>query len=156
MSSLRGESRELVGDRGFVLDEFAKKLITSCRGLHPFGETCQWEDWRVAFWDLSLSSQRSEERWLGCEGDWWRNWEGFVNYLHWDGKSRIFFSWRRWRIKVSGESRSYAHRTFICARSVVVKPSLMTPLESCCPFGRDSVRGGTIAAWIVGRPKAVN
>ena len=53
------------------------------------------------------------------------------------------------RVEVVPITCSYA------ARSVVVKPSLMTPLESCCPFGRDSVRGGTIAAWIVGRPKAV-
>jgi len=40
------------------------------------------------------------------------------------------------------------------ARSVVVKPSLMTLLESCRPFGHDSVRGGTVAAWIIGCPRA--
>jgi len=40
------------------------------------------------------------------------------------------------------------------AHSVVVKSSLMTPLESCHPFECDSAKGGTIAAWIVGRPKA--
>ena len=45
-------------------------------------------------------------------------------------------------------ARSYA------ARSVVVKPSLMTPLESCRPCGRGLVMGGIVAVWIVGRPKA--
>jgi len=52
------------------------------------------------------------------------------------------------RVEVAPIARSYA------VRSVVVKPSLMTPLESCRPFGRGSTMGGTIAAWIVGRLKA--
>ena len=69
-----------------------------------------------------------------------------------DGRNRFFFSWRCWRIKVSRESTPIAH--LYMARSVVVKPSLMTPLKSCCPFQCDLARGGTIAAWIIGHPKA--
>ena len=85
-----------------------------CRGLHSFSETCQWEDLQVAFQDLNLGLQQSEERWLACEGNsWWENREGFVVHLHWSRRSRFFFSWRCWRIKVFRESRSYAHCMFI-------------------------------------------
>ena len=53
------------------------------------------------------------------------------------------------RVEVVPIARSYT------AHSVVVKPLLMTLLESCHPFGHDLARGGTIMAWIVGRLKAV-
>jgi len=115
VGTLRGEGGELIGDGRLVLDKFTKKLVTSHRSHHPFGETQHWENWWIAFWNLCLDSLRSKEGWFGCErNSWWRNWKRFVSHLHWNGRARIFFlCWRCRRVEMTRKNRGRTHCTLI-------------------------------------------